>query len=81
MVPRPDAACPIRTGEPCTLCHHGASGPHDCPLVYLVMNDPELKEALAEQRRTMVAARRTTRRPERPCAREDSGRPLTSDDR
>lgn len=57
VMARPDPKCPIRTGEPCTLCHHGATGPQDCPLVYLVMDDPDLKEALAEQRRTIHARR------------------------
>jgi len=52
-MPRPTAQCPIRTGEPCTLCHIGATGPQDCPLVYLVMDDPELREGLAEQRRAL----------------------------
>ncbi len=50
---RPDAKCPIRPGDPCTLCHIGASGPQDCPLVYLVMDDPELKEELARSRRAL----------------------------
>ena len=38
--------CPIRRGEPCTLCVPGATGPQDCGLVYLVMSDPELREQL-----------------------------------
>lgn len=36
--------CPIREGDPCTLCVPGATGPQDCGLVYLVMSDPELQE-------------------------------------
>lgn len=40
---RPDARCPLRPGEPCTLCEMGATGPQDCPLVYLVMTDDELR--------------------------------------
>ena len=52
---RPDARCPIRVGEPCTLCVPGATGPRDCGLVYLVMDDPELREALADNRRTLNA--------------------------
>ncbi|MGB8382140.1 MAG: DUF6767 domain-containing protein [Dermatophilaceae bacterium] len=41
---RPDPKCPIRAGEPCRLCLPGVSGPQDCGLVYLVMDDPELRE-------------------------------------
>ena len=43
---RPVPRCPIRPGEPCSLCVPGASGPQDCGLVYLVMSDPELRERL-----------------------------------
>lgn len=60
--PRPhrnvEARCPIRVGEPCSLCVPGASGPQDCGLVYLVMDDPELREALAENRREHIARNR-----------------------
>ena len=52
---RPDAECPIRPGEPCTLCQLDVTGPQDCPLVYLVMTDPDLREDLHERR---VRARR-----------------------
>ena len=38
--------CPIRPGQPCTLCQLDVTGPHDCGLVYLVMHDPELREGL-----------------------------------
>jgi hypothetical protein len=38
--------CPIRPGEPCTLCQLDVTGPEDCGLVYLVMHDPELREGL-----------------------------------
>jgi hypothetical protein len=38
--------CPIRIGDPCSLCHPGSSGPSTCGLVYLVMSDPELREEL-----------------------------------
>ncbi|MFV0464420.1 MAG: DUF6767 domain-containing protein [Nostocoides sp.] len=48
---RPEPRCPIRVGEPCTLCFPGATGPQDCGLVYLVMDDDELRDALAENRR------------------------------
>ncbi|MFE9960185.1 DUF6767 domain-containing protein [Micromonospora sp. NPDC005299] len=28
---RPAATCPIRPGEPCTLCQLDVTGPQDCP--------------------------------------------------
>ncbi|WP_433606238.1 DUF6767 domain-containing protein [Dactylosporangium sp. CA-139114] len=43
---RRDARCPLRRGEPCTLCVPGATGPADCPTVYLVMSDPDLRDQL-----------------------------------
>ena len=43
---RPDAMCPLRPGEPCTLCQLSVTGPQDCGLVYLVMGDDELREGL-----------------------------------
>ncbi|MBP6995537.1 MAG: hypothetical protein KBB39_05275 [Phycicoccus sp.] len=52
---RPDPKCPIRVGEPCTLCFPGATGPQDCGLVYLVMDDDELREQLAENRRARTS--------------------------
>jgi len=39
----PDELCPLRPGEHCRLCQGGATGPRDCPLVYLVMTDDELR--------------------------------------
>ncbi len=45
---RPDARCPLRPGEPCTLCQLSVTGPQDCPLVYLVMSDADLREQLRE---------------------------------
>ena len=47
---RPEPKCPIRVGDPCSLCFPGASGPQDCGLVYLVQSDPELREQLAVKR-------------------------------
>ena len=41
--------CPLRPGDRCSLCVPGASGPHDCGLVWLVMDDPEMKEQLAHK--------------------------------
>ena len=43
--------CPLRPGDRCSLCVPGATGPHDCGLVWLVMDDPEMKDQLAEYRR------------------------------
>jgi hypothetical protein len=43
--------CPIRPGDPCTLCEPGVKGPEDCGLVYLVMNDPDLRAELNRLRR------------------------------
>ncbi|MER7459005.1 DUF6767 domain-containing protein [Micromonospora sp. NPDC126480] len=43
---RPDARCPLRPGEPCTLCQLDVTGPQDCPLVYLVMTDDDLREGV-----------------------------------
>jgi hypothetical protein len=48
---KPVPQCPIRLGEPCSLCEPGVTGPEDCGLVWLVMTDPELRERLAELRR------------------------------
>lgn len=53
---RPDAQCPLRPGEPCTLCQLNVTGPHDCPLVYLVMTDEDLREQWVSTR--PVTARR-----------------------
>lgn len=46
---RPDPRCPLRPGEPCTLCQMDATGPHDCGLVYLVSDDDELRELYRKQ--------------------------------
>lgn len=46
MTSTTDPLCPIRVGDPCSLCHPGASGPQMCGLVYLVMTDPDLREEL-----------------------------------
>ena len=47
----PTPRCPIRPGDPCTLCVPGVRGPQDCGLVYLVMNDPDLRTELDRLRR------------------------------
>lgn len=54
---RREAKCPIRVGEPCSLCFPGASGPQDCGLVYLVQSDDELREELAQRRRAGATTR------------------------
>ncbi|MEL4358412.1 MULTISPECIES: DUF6767 domain-containing protein [unclassified Luteococcus] len=58
-MPAFSAKCPIRPGDPCSLCQPGADGPHNCGLVYLVMDDPELREqwnANRAQQRAKTAA-------------------------
>ena len=50
MAGRPEPRCPVRIGEPCTLCFPGADGPQNCGLVYLVQTDPELRDQLAAKR-------------------------------
>lgn len=57
-----EAQCPVRPGDPCSLCTPGASGPHDCGLVYLVMHDVELRDELARLRAEHRAALRAERR-------------------
>ena len=57
----PTPQCPIRPGDPCSLCQPGATGPHDCGLVYLVMDDPEMREELAGHRRRAADQRRSVR--------------------
>jgi hypothetical protein len=42
----PVAKCPLRPGDPCTLCQIDVTGPQDCGLVYLVMSDPEQRADL-----------------------------------
>ncbi len=54
----PEAKCPLRPGEPCTLCQINVTGPQDCGLVYLVMDDDELREELRGYR---AAAKATAR--------------------
>lgn len=47
---RVDPRCPLRPGQPCTLCQLDVTGPQDCPLVYLVMSDDELREGVRRGR-------------------------------
>ncbi|MFG2062365.1 DUF6767 domain-containing protein [Micromonospora sp. NPDC048871] len=48
---RPDARCPLRPDQPCTLCQLEVTGPQDCPLVYLVVTDEELWAGIREAAR------------------------------
>lgn len=67
MADNAETMCPIRIGDPCSLCHPGASDPQSCGLVYLVMSDPELREELLRrwQRWEEEEARRTSEEPGR----------------
>jgi hypothetical protein len=58
---RPEPRCPIRPGDPCSLCVPGATGPQDCGLVYLVESDDEMKEQLAQKRREVLTTRKAVR--------------------
>ncbi|WP_338088368.1 DUF6767 domain-containing protein [Nanchangia anserum] len=58
----PDAECPLRPGDPCTLCQAFVTGPHDCQTVRLVMDDPDLRAELAVRRREWAAAHRRAHR-------------------
>lgn len=60
-MPRPDALCPLRPGDRCTLCVPGAR-PEDCPTVAMVMADPELRERLRELQAEHRAEQRGLRR-------------------
>lgn len=46
---QPEPRCPLRPGEPCTLCQLNVTGPRDCGLVYLMLADEELRELYREQ--------------------------------
>lgn len=51
----PNALCPLRPGDACTLCVPGATGPQDCPTVAEVMRDPELRVRMAKLWRAYAA--------------------------
>lgn len=61
MARRPDPQCPVRPGDPCSLCYPGADGPQNCGLVWQVMQDPDLQEIVAEKRREYAERRRRIR--------------------
>ena len=50
--------CPLRPQDPCSLCQPGVNGPQDCGLVYLVMDDPELRELYAAHLKARRARQR-----------------------
>lgn len=54
----PSPMCPLRPGEPCTLCQPGATGPQDCATVWLVKDDPDLHQAWLQARASHAARRR-----------------------
>jgi hypothetical protein len=51
----------LRLGESCTLCNPGATGPEDCPTVYAVMTDVDLRARLAELRADYAEEGRSAR--------------------
>lgn len=53
--------CPLRYGEPCTLCQAFVIGPEDCQTVALVMSDPELKAEWARGRAEWMKEHRKAR--------------------
>jgi len=53
-----DPRCPLRPGEPCTLCQLDVTGPQDCGLVYLMMADEDLRRL----RRAHLASSRPVQR-------------------
>lgn len=57
----PEALCPIRPGEACTLCFPGANGPKDCGLVYLVQDDEEMAALVNAQRAEFNKKKRAER--------------------
>lgn len=57
---RPEPKCPIRPGDTCSLCFPGADGPHNCGLVWLVMDDEAQREELHDLTVARRAAQRST---------------------
>ncbi|WP_309247671.1 DUF6767 domain-containing protein [Cutibacterium modestum] len=47
----PVPKCPLRPGDPCSLCQLYVTGPQDCGLVYLVMGDDALRDELAKSKK------------------------------
>jgi hypothetical protein len=57
----PTPRCPIRPGDPCSLCMPGVTGPQDCGLVYLVQDDPEMAAELTVRRSSGARQERLAR--------------------
>ncbi|MCI7552177.1 MAG: hypothetical protein PUK40_06190 [Actinomycetaceae bacterium] len=53
--------CPIRFGEPCTLCQAFVTGPEDCQTVALVMNDEDLRAEWVKKRKAYMEKKRAAR--------------------
>ncbi|MGK2308649.1 DUF6767 domain-containing protein [Cutibacterium sp. V947] len=66
----PVPMCPLRPGDPCSLCQLYVTGPQDCGLVYLVMGDDALRGELARYRK---AAREREKQTTPPRAVEAAG--------
>ncbi|WCC81234.1 hypothetical protein O6R08_04765 [Cutibacterium equinum] len=56
----PVPKCPLRPGDPCSLCQLYVTGPQDCGLVYLVMGDDALRDELVKSRKTAREKARKT---------------------
>ncbi len=58
----PEPWCPVRE-EPCSLCQMGVTGPRDCGLLYLLMDDPDLRAEYVRrrQRETPTVARQDSK--------------------
>ncbi|VEI12349.1 DUF6767 domain-containing protein [Trueperella bialowiezensis] len=59
---KPAPECPIRFGEPCTLCQLYVTGPEDCQTVRLVLDDPELRAEWQRKRAAYIKAKREARK-------------------
>ena len=57
--------CPLRYGEPCTLCQAFVTGPEDCQTVAIVMDDPELKAQWAKGRSAWARSQRLAKQHQR----------------
>ncbi|PWF26677.1 DUF6767 domain-containing protein [Ancrocorticia populi] len=68
--------CPLRYGEPCTLCQPYVTGPEDCQTVALVMSDPELKAQWAKGYSAWARQRREERKKAHKAA-EPTGAPAS----
>lgn len=60
--------CPLRYGEPCTLCQAFVTGPEDCQTVAIVMDDPDLKAQWVKGRTKWARAQRLAKQAAREAA-------------